>query len=134
MLRPNSSQIRSKWNETNIRKPPTETRKTRIDKKHDIHIPLELQLYKMLRRQAHKQQLSMTQYSSWLVQKGLRMDISLFPELDYRQHKTMARAKLEQYYYDELFNFSLEWGYTTMRRTAHRILVEMIKRKEGSVT
>lgn len=121
-------QVNHDWDSLNVRKKEPKPRKTRIDKKHDIKIPLDSHQMKIIRIRAFEHNLTITQYSALLLKKGLKLDQSLFPEVDYNKSNLSVHPKLESYYYELLFHYSLSFELKSMRKTAHRILVEMIKR------
>ncbi len=106
-------------------------RNQRVDKKHDIKIPLNAVLVKMLRKQAFRFEMSPTQYASYLIRVGMKNSSDLFPvpSIPYLSNENTVHAKLTKYEFSKLFDFQLEFGYTSQRKTAYRILVKMLYRE-----
>lgn len=116
----------------NVRKANEKTKKVRRergDKKHDVKVPLRPDLIKEMEYQAFRKNLSLTSYAAVLLAKGLKLDSSLFPEGDYNPRDRMVHCKTPRFLYEKLFHYKVEWGCRSMRRAAHRIIVEMIMRE-----
>lgn len=115
----------------NVRKSGKE-RKVRCDKKHDIKIPLSEEQTKKLRILAFninkKDKTSLTECASRLLIRGLQKPIHTFTKVEYVAKHEPVHAKIIDYDWEKLFNFSVEWKYKSMKKTAHRILVHMIER------
>lgn len=111
---------------------PKVKRNQRVDKKHDIKIPLGEEVMKRLRKQAFRAAMSPTQYAAYLIRVGMKSSYNLFPvpTVPYNSEFKNVHAKLTKYEYSNLFDFQLEFGYTSQRKTAYRILVNMIYREQ----
>ncbi|MCY8737539.1 hypothetical protein P8881_19585 [Bacillus haynesii] len=107
-------------------------RNQRIDKKHDIKIPLNAELMKMIRRQAFRVGMSATQYAAHLIRIGMKHPCNSFPtpNVPYNPKLKNVHAKLSKYEYSNLLDFQLDFGYTSQRQTAYRILINMIYREQ----
>lgn len=119
----------------NVRKKPItkdEGRKTRIDKKKDVKIPLSDEERKLIKRLANRRGLQPTPFCSLLVKKALTeyKNAQIF-EYSYDPKGKPYPAKLEVYYHDLLFDKTVEWD-CSLKEAAYRLLKFMlIKERDG---
>ncbi|MCQ6337535.1 hypothetical protein NPM14_29280 [Bacillus cereus] len=97
-------------------------RKTRIDKKKDIKIPVNEIQRQLIRTSAFQQGITTTQYMSKLLTEHLKIDyISEIHAYEYKDTKKYIHAKLEQKTHSQLVRLAIEWG-VSQRAAATRIL------------
>ncbi|WP_347552964.1 hypothetical protein ABFG93_22190 (plasmid) [Pseudalkalibacillus hwajinpoensis] len=111
---------------TNVRKKPitkNEGRKVRRDKKHDIKIPLTLDQRKMIKALARQAGEYPTNYLSQKMKTELpRAEFFPEPTVPYpSKSKLSYPVKLEQDYFKQLQDLSIEWD-CSLRRAAYRII------------
>ncbi|MCA1064512.1 hypothetical protein QTG56_23170 (plasmid) [Rossellomorea sp. AcN35-11] len=99
-------------------------RKVRSDKKHDIRIPVNENEKWWVRLLAGESVLSMTQFTTLLVEKGLTRNIE-FPECSYVDSENIVHAKVDQMTYKELVRLQADWD-CSIRKAAHRVFKYML--------
>lgn len=106
-------------------------RQTRSDKKHDIKINLTMEQRQMLKRltkniwdrTVNKDEITQTYVCTQLLKKALLMKKTDFPEVKYpKSDSKKGRAKLEEKYYNLLFEYTVKWD-CSYAKAAHRIFL-----------
>lgn len=127
----------TKQNQQNIRVPAKikeQKRKTRVDKKKDVKIPLTIEQRKLLKRLAKKNNTDPTYFSSYLIKKALTRKLIIpEPPVPYNPKERLTTAKLELYYHDLLFEKSIDLDCKSLRSTAYRILSYMLIIESGGI-
>lgn len=106
-------------------------RQQRVDKKHDIKIPLGRELIIEMKKRAFDKHMTLTEFTSYLLQKGVKDPLAKYlpmPERSYKGNETTVRAKLNKHEYDQLFSLQLEFDYRSQRQAAHHVLMNMLMR------
>lgn len=112
--------------------PASTPRKPRIDKKHDIKIPLSYEMEYLIRTKGRENRKTKTQYSTSLLEKALSRSY-VYPEVPYEDSEITTHAKVSRETYLIIGNLADQWGHGSVRRAAHRILMEMIRIETGGV-
>ena len=112
--------------------PSMAPRKPRIDKKHDIKIPLSYEIEYLIRTKGRAQGKSKTVFSTELLEKALARTY-VFPEVPYEDSDISTHAKVSKETYLIIGNYADKWGHGSVRKAAHRILMEMIRIETGGV-
>lgn len=106
-------------------------RKKRNDAKTDIKVSVSIEQKKALRILGFCENLSVTQYASKLVIEGVVKDyIQFAPRTHYARDFEFVHVKLEQSVYERLLRLSVEWN-CSVRRAAHRVLINILKEQRG---
>ncbi|WP_431818898.1 hypothetical protein [Bacillus pumilus] len=103
----------------------------RVDKKHDIKIPLDKELIKEMKKRAFDKRMTLTEFTSYLLQKGVKGSLAKYhpmPERSYKGNENTVRAKLNKHEYEQLFVLQLEFDYRSQRQAAHHVLINMLMR------
>ncbi|WP_157930357.1 hypothetical protein [Mycobacteroides abscessus] len=111
---------------------PSAPRKPRIDKKHDIKIPLSYEIEYLIRTKSRARGKSKTAYSTELLEQALTRSY-VFPEVPYEDSDISTHAKVSKETYLIIGNYADKWGHGSVRKAAHRILMEMIRIETGGV-
>ena len=115
--------------EKNITTP--KKRQTRSDKKHDIKINLTMEQRQLLKRitkykkdsTVNKDEITQTSVCTQLLKKALLLKKKDFPEVTYpKSDSKKGRAKLEEKYYNLLFEYTVKWD-CSYAKAAHRIFL-----------
>lgn len=114
----------------NVRKKPVtkkEGRKVRSDKKHDIKIPLTLEQRKLIKALARQSGEYPTNYLSKVMKAELpRASYIPEPSVPYPSASKLSYPiKLEQMYFKQLQDVSIEWD-CSLRRAAYRIISSLL--------
>lgn len=115
---------------TNVRKKPItkeEGRKVRKDKKHDIKIPLTLEQRKIIKALSHQAGEYPTNFLTQKMKLELpRAEFILEPVIPYPSNSKLSYpVKLEQTYFKQLQDLSIEWD-CSLRRAAYRIISSLL--------
>lgn len=106
-------------------------RKKRMDSKTDVKVAVSLDQKKALRILGFCEKLSITQYASKLVKEGISKEyIQFATRTHYSKDYEFVHVKLEQPYYEELVRLSIDWN-CSVRKAAHRVLINMLKEQRG---
>nr|WP_173026380.1 hypothetical protein [Aeromonas sp. Ne-1]AKO69679.1 hypothetical protein [Aeromonas sp. Ne-1] len=101
-------------------------RKTRIDKKKDVKVPLNASQRKLLKMLAKRKQTDPTNYCSTLLKRALSKKIVLsLPIETYQPKEKPISAKLEIYYHELLLDKSIEYD-CSLRETAYKLISHML--------
>ncbi|MGG0888965.1 hypothetical protein [Cytobacillus horneckiae] len=119
-------------NTPQIPQPPRNQRRSRSDKKHDIKINLTLPQRQLLKRITKRMKdneikdqeaITSTYVCTQLLKKALLLEKGDFPKVQYpKSDSKKGRAKLEERYYNMLFEFTVKWD-CSYAKAAHRIFV-----------
>jgi hypothetical protein len=100
-------------------------RKTRIDKKYPVKIPLTLDQRIQLKRMAFASNTWPTPLTGELLKAYLIRSYD-YPVVVYQTSKKYAEAKLEKEFYNILIQYSIEWD-VSIKQAAHRIFTEILR-------
>lgn len=101
-----------------------EGRKERCDRKKDVKIPFTEEERILVKKLARKRNLEPTPYCSFLVKQALTKKY-VFPICEYNPKGKPYPAKLESYYHDLLFDYTLQWD-CSFKEAAYRIIRFML--------
>ncbi|MFB3164716.1 hypothetical protein ABLO26_25480 [Neobacillus sp. 179-J 1A1 HS] len=101
-------------------------RKTRIDKKKQIKIPVtdeqKLHIGRLSLLNGHKGEID-SYLASVFSQALERPYIQYSKSIDYKDNRNYASTKVKMEVYEELARLRVEWGLRSIKQAAHRILI-----------
>jgi len=109
----------------------SQKKQTRSDKKHDIKINLTMDQRQLLKRltknikdsTVNKDEITQTSVCTQLLKKALLTKKTDYPEVSYpKSDSKKGRAKLEERYYNLLFEYTVKWD-CSFAKAAHRIFL-----------
>ncbi|MDX8367815.1 hypothetical protein [Cytobacillus sp. IB215665] len=116
----------------NVRKKPitkVEGRKERIDKKKDVKIPFSQQERQLIKTLAKRKGMDPTNFCTALIKRGLKGNYP-FSEIKYDPKGKPYPVKLERYFHDLLFDYTISWD-CSLREAAYRIVSFMLMEESG---
>lgn len=116
------------------RSEPTQQRKTRSDKLHDIKIPISESIDTVLRRESRRHwNGSKTAIGTETLIFGLEQ-IFIYPEVPYSDQPLIVHCKVNHETYQKIGDLAAEWR-CSIRKAAYRIFMEAYKKRNlGGVT
>lgn len=118
-------------NEKKERKKKT-PRKVRSDKKADIRIPISESDYNFVLYHSRSKRMSMTAFCTDIVRSQLQRSTDIH-EHPYVITDRMVHIKPEKDLYDAIVRLSVQWGSSSIREAAHRILTDSIFYIRGGI-
>lgn len=101
--------------------------KTRSDKKYDIKVKLSPGDKKILGLRMIDNAPSLTEFCSNIVKGYLSQDMN-YGDYDYDENGVFVHVLLEKELHNKIKSLKVEWGMSSYRRVAHRILKEYLHR------
>lgn len=114
----------------NARKKPitkAEGREERCDKKKDIKIPFSENERKLIKRLAKMDRMTPTSFCTSLIKKVLTTNNN-YPIVHYDPKGKPYPVKLEKYYHDKIFDYTVEWD-CSLKEAAYRIISLVLKER-----
>lgn len=123
----NKEKVHPKPEVQNVRKKTitkSEGRRERCDKKRDVKIPFNEKERRLIKYLSRKRGMLPSPYCTYLMKKALNSNHNYF-ETPYDPKGKPYPAKLEKYYHEKLFEYTVEWD-CSLKESAYRIITFML--------
>lgn len=100
-------------------------RKKRSDYKADIRVPVSKEDYDFIKWNARSKKQSMTRFCTDVIRSQISMNQE-FNEHPYIRTGFEVHIKPDEELYQKIIDYWVEWGYSSLREAAYRILTDSI--------